>query len=90
MTQEQKAELFNKLATSIDAFAWVAANTLKDKFGTIDDEEEYKKIEQDVVDYTQSDEFSEKVVATELSILDDIATAALTGMKELRDGNNES
>lgn len=89
MNQEKKEEIFNKLATSIDAYAWVTANTLKDKFGTIDDEEEYKKIEEEVVDYVESDEFKELVKQREMSILDDIATVALTTMQELRDGNNE-
>jgi len=40
MTHDDKAEVFNKLATAIDSFAWVAANTLKEKFGVVDDEEE--------------------------------------------------
>jgi hypothetical protein len=89
MNNEAKEELFNKLATAVDAYAWVAANTLKEKFGVVDDEEEYKKIEQDVVDYVESDEFKEKVKAAEISILDDIATVALTGLQELRHGDNE-
>lgn len=90
MNQEKKEEIFNKLATAVDAYAWVSANTLKEKFGTIDDEEEYKKIEQEVVDYVESDEFKELVKQKELSLFDDIATVALTAMQELRDGNNES
>lgn len=92
MSQEKKAETFNTLATAIDSFAWVSANTLKEKFGTIDDEEEYKKIEQEVVDYAQSDEFKEIVAKKEFEILQEIANTAIECMRECvedtEDGND--
>lgn len=88
MTHDDKAEVFNKLATAIDSFAWVAANTLKEKFGVVDDEEEYKKIESEVVDYVESDEFKNKVKATELEILTEIATVAQAATEALQNGND--
>lgn len=89
MEQERKAEIFNELATAIDSFAWVSSTVLKAKFGVVDDEEEYKKIEQDVVDYAQSEDFASKVQEAEVSILEGIVSTALSAMQELRDGNNE-
>lgn len=88
MNQEKKEEIFNKLATAVDAYAWVSANTLKDKFGTVDDEEEYKKIEQEVVDYVESDEFMQLVKEKEIAIMEEIVSTALTAMQELEDGND--
>lgn len=88
MNQERKAEIFNNLAVSLDSFAWVSANTLKAKFGVVDDEEEYKKIEQEVVDYAASEEFLNKVRESEISILEGIVTTALSAMRELEDGDN--
>ena len=88
MNQERKAELFNELATAIDAFAWVSANTLKAKFGVVDDEEEYKKIEQEVVDYASSSEFADKVRESEVLIMQGIVDTALKAVRELEDGND--
>lgn len=88
MDQDIKAEIFNKLATSIDSFAWVSANLLKAKFGIVDDEEEYKKIQEQVVDYAQSQEFKDTVQQHELDILAGISETALNAMQELTNGNN--
>ncbi|WMM95586.1 hypothetical protein CRP143_gp21 [Roseobacter phage CRP-143] len=88
MNQDRKAEIFNELATSIDSFAWVSSNTLKAKFGVVDDEEEYKKIEQEVVDYAASAEFAGKVKESEIVILNAIAATALKAVQELEDGND--
>jgi len=88
MEQENKAELFNKLATAVDKYAWVSASLLKEKFGTIDDEEEYKKVEQEVVDDASSVGFKEAVRTTEIGILEDIITTATTTIRELQNGDN--
>ena len=88
MNQDRKAEIFNELATAIDSFAWVSFNLLKAKFGVIDDEEEYKKVEQDVVDYAASIEFADKVKEAEIKILNDITATALKAIRELEDGND--
>lgn len=88
MEQERKAEVFNELATAIDSFAWVSANTLKAKFGVIDDEEEYKKVQEEVVAYAESQEFADKVREAELAIMDDIVSTALKALEELKNGND--
>lgn len=88
MEQDRKAEIFNDLATGIDSFAWVSSNLLKAKFGVVDDEEEYKKIEQEVVDYARSIEFADKVKESEITILNSIVSTALKAIRELEDGND--
>ena len=88
MEQKRKEELFNELASAVDAYAWVSANLLKDKFGVVDSEEEYEKIKEEVVDYVASEEFKELVKNTEKEILDSIIVAAQTTIRELEDGND--
>lgn len=88
MTYEDKGELFNTLATAIDGYAWVAANTLKEKFGTIDDEEEYKAIEQEVVDYAESEEFKQLVTDKEILLLEEIIKVSSAALEALTNGND--
>lgn len=92
MSQEKKEETFNTLATAIDSFAWVSSNTLKDKFGVVDSEEEYEKIKDEVVAYAESDEFKDTVAQKEFEILQEIANTAIECMRECvedtEDGND--
>ena len=84
----RKEEVFNTLATLVDNYAWVTANTLKDKFGVVDDEEEYEKIKEQVVDYVESQEFKDKVTETEIDILQKIGEAVIAELGVLADGND--
>lgn len=83
-----KEEVFNTLATLIDSYAWVTANTLKEKFGVIDSEEEYEKIKEEVVDYVESQEFKDKVHNAEVDILQRIGEAVINELEVLSNGND--
>lgn len=77
-----KENIFNELATAVDSYAWVQSNTLKEKFGTIDSEEEYQKVEADVLAYVESKEFRNKVVQEEIAILNNISRIATEAVGE--------
>jgi hypothetical protein len=61
---------------------------LKDKFGVVDNEEEYEKIKEEVVDYVESQEFKDKVTETEIDILQKIGEAVVAELGVLADGNH--
>ena len=87
MSQERKAQVFNGLATNVDAYAWVMSTVLKEKFGTVDSEEEFEKIAEEVAAYAESDEFKAKAAEAEIYILNTIVSIALNELKELEDVN---
>lgn len=83
MEQDRKSILFETLATNVESYAWVASTVLKEKFGTIDDEEEYKKIAEEVVDYSQSEEFKSICTNKEIGILETIVATAIEELRVL-------
>ena len=83
--QARKAKVFNELASSLDTYAWVTANKLKEKFGTIDDEEEYKKIEEEVIEYSKSSYFLDEVKKEEVTILNTIVGLVEAELKVLNE-----
>lgn len=83
-----KAGVFNALATAIDNYAWITASLLKEKFGTIDDEEEYKSIQQEVVEYVESEEFKESSRQAEIKIFKNIIATAVAELEVLTDGDD--
>jgi hypothetical protein len=87
MSKERKAEVFSALATNVDSYAWVMSTVLKEKFGTVDSEEEYEKIAEEVAAYSESDEFKAKCAEAEIYTLNNIVAIALAELKELEDVN---